>query len=65
MLFADFLLSREGQELVRARDRVPANTEVETPLNRFKYEVINPSVVLDENEKWSKLYEDIFVKHSK
>lgn len=65
MLFADFLLSREGQELVRARNRVPANTHVETSLNNFKYEVINPSLVLDESEKWSKLYEEIFVKNSR
>jgi iron(III) transport system substrate-binding protein len=65
MLFADFMLSREGQELIRARNRVPANTQVETPLNKFKYEVIDPAVVLDESEKWTKLYEDIIVKQAK
>jgi iron(III) transport system substrate-binding protein len=65
MLFTDFMLSREGQELVRARNRVPANTQVETPLNKFKYDIIDPATVLDENEKWTRLYEDIIVKQAR
>ncbi|MDB5776847.1 MAG: transporter substrate-binding protein [Herbaspirillum sp.] len=65
LLFADFLLSREGQELIKQRDRVPANKAVDTPLNKFAFKMIDPVIVLDESDKWQKLWDDIFIKGQK
>lgn len=62
LLFADFLLSREGQELIRSLNRVPASRGVDTPLNKFPYRVIDPAVVLDEIERWEKLWNELFLK---
>jgi iron(III) transport system substrate-binding protein len=62
LLFVDFMLSREGQELIKQRNRVPASTAVETSLNKFPFHMIDPVVVLDEAEKWEKLYSELFLK---
>ncbi|HUY03784.1 MAG TPA: extracellular solute-binding protein [Rhodocyclaceae bacterium] len=62
LLFADFMLSREGQELIKKRNRIPASDEVDSPLNKFEYRMIDPAVVLDESAKWKKLWSDLFLK---
>jgi iron(III) transport system substrate-binding protein len=62
LLFADFMLSPEGQQLIKERNRVPASTAVQTNLNNFPYEMIDPAMVLDEAEKWEKLWSELFLK---
>jgi len=62
LLFTDFMLSREGQQIIKERNRVPSSMAVDSPLNKFKYEMIDPSIVLDEAEKWEKLWSDLFLK---
>jgi iron(III) transport system substrate-binding protein len=62
LLFVDFMLSPEGQVLIKKRNRVPASTAVETNLNKFPYEMIDPSIVLDEADKWEKVWSELFLK---
>ena len=62
LLFADFMLSREGQELLKERNRVPSSNAVNSPLNKFPYQMIDPAMVLDESAKWEKLWADLFLK---
>jgi len=62
LLFADFMLSPDGQRLIRAANRVPASTAVETNLNKFPFEMIDPAIVLDESQKWEKLWSELFLK---
>jgi iron(III) transport system substrate-binding protein len=62
MLFADYMLSPEGQNLIKAANRVPASTAVETDLNKFPYEMIDPAIVLDESQKWEKIWSELFLK---
>jgi iron(III) transport system substrate-binding protein len=62
LLFADFMLSREGQEAIRLRNRVPSSIAVNSTLNRFPFQMIDPALVLDESEKWEKLWADLFLK---
>jgi iron(III) transport system substrate-binding protein len=61
LLFADFVLSREGQEIIKSRNRVPSNRAVDSPLNKFKYELIDPAIALDEWDKWSRLWSALFL----
>lgn len=61
LLFVDFMLSREGQQVIKERNRVPSSTAVDSPLNKFPYEVIDPVIVLDESSKWEKLWSEIFL----
>ena len=63
MVFVDFMLSKEGQTLLRDRNRVPASLSVDTRLNKFAFHMIDPVITLDENEKWEK--SDLFLKGRK
>jgi iron(III) transport system substrate-binding protein len=62
LLFADFVLSPEGQELLNSMGRVPVSTKVKTDLNRFEYTMVDPVTVLDEQERWNKLWEGLFIQ---
>jgi iron(III) transport system substrate-binding protein len=61
LLFTEFVLSKEGQELVKAANRVPTSALVDSPLNKFKYEIISPTLALDEGDKWDKLFSSLFL----
>jgi iron(III) transport system substrate-binding protein len=62
LLFADFMLSPEGQTLIKERNRVPASRRVDTHLNKFPFEMIDPVITLDEADKWEKLWSELFLK---
>jgi iron(III) transport system substrate-binding protein len=62
LLFADFMLSLEGQTLIKERNRVPASTAVDTKLNKFPYEMIDPALVLDEADKYEKIWSELFLR---
>jgi hypothetical protein len=34
---------------------------VDSPLNKFKYEIISPTLALDEGSKWDKHFSAIFL----
>jgi iron(III) transport system substrate-binding protein len=65
LLFADFMLSPEGQQLIKKRTRVPASRAVKTKLNDFPYKMIDPVITLDEEAKWEKIWTDLFLKGQK
>jgi iron(III) transport system substrate-binding protein len=60
-LFAEFILSREGQEIIKSRNRVPASRSVDSPLSRFAFAIISPSIMLDEWDKWSRHWSALFL----
>lgn len=62
LLFADFVLSPDGQRLFESLGRVPASTKVKSAFNRFPFTVIEPSTVLDEAEKWQALWSGFFLR---
>ena len=61
LLFTEFVLSKEGQEIVKAANRVPTSALVDSPLNKFKYEIISPTLALDEGDKWDNLFSSLFL----
>lgn len=62
LLFADYVLSPEGQQLLHSMGRVPVSRKVKTDLNNFPFTMISPSVALDEHEKWQTMWENYFIK---
>src|SRR5574341_496605 len=62
LLFVDFVLSPEGQGLLNSMGRVPVSTKLKTELNRFPYTMVDPVTVLDEQERWEKLWEGLFLQ---
>jgi iron(III) transport system substrate-binding protein len=65
MTFVDFMLSKEGQTILKERNRVPASLSVDTHLNKFAFHMIDPVITLDESDKWEKLWSDLFLKGKK
>ena len=55
------MLSKEGQEILKSGNRVPTSRLVDSPLNKFKYEIIDPMLALDEGDKWDKLFSNLFL----
>lgn len=64
VLFVDFMLSA-AQELLLKRDFLPANTRVNPSLAQMNLSFIDPARVLDEHDKWARLYKEIFVSKTK
>ena len=62
LLLADYVLSLEGQQLFESLGRVPASTRVKSEFNNFPFTMIDPVTVLDEAEKWEKLWNGFFLK---
>ena len=62
LLFADFVLSPEGQQLFESMGRVPASTRVKSHLNNFPFTLIDPVTILDEADRWGKLWDELFIR---
>jgi iron(III) transport system substrate-binding protein len=62
LLFADFVLSPEGQALLESMGRSPVSNKIKSEFSTLKYTMIDPIAVLDESEKWEKLWNELFVK---
>jgi iron(III) transport system substrate-binding protein len=59
VLFQDFELS-EGQAILGKRDFIPTSTKVPSTLNKMPLTFADPKQTLDDGQKWSKLYDEIF-----
>lgn len=62
ILFLDFMLS-DAQSLLLDRDFTPTNIKIK-PLD-IPFKVVDPALVLDQGDKWQKLYEEIIVKQAR
>ena len=58
-LFADFLLSPEGQAILQKGGYVPANLRVEDRAQKLPLKFVDPALMLDEHDKWKKLWAQI------
>jgi iron(III) transport system substrate-binding protein len=62
LLFADFVLSPEGQEVLNALGRLPASQKIkDNPIN-FPYTMLNVGESIDHAEKREKMWNDLFLK---
>ncbi|MGH8701044.1 MAG: ABC transporter substrate-binding protein [Burkholderiales bacterium] len=65
VLFHDFMLG-EAQEIMVTRDFIPSSARVAATLRDVpQFTLIDPKLMLDEGDKWVRLYEDIIVKPGK
>ncbi|HUP97358.1 MAG TPA: extracellular solute-binding protein [Usitatibacter sp.] len=64
-LFADFVLSPEGQAILEKGGYVPSNLKVESPHQKLQLRFVDPAVVLDEDAKWKKLYSEIVLGNAR
>ena len=65
LLYYEFMIGEEAQRLLSSRDSIPTSTKVESSLDRSSFRVVDPARMLDEGERWAKLYDEIIVKGSR
>ena len=58
-LFVDFLLSPEGQQILQKGGYVPANLKVKDRAQSLPLKFVDPAVILDEDAKWKKLWQEV------
>jgi iron(III) transport system substrate-binding protein len=44
-----------------SRSASPSSSAVDSPLNKFRYRLIDPAIALDEWDKWSRLWSALFL----
>jgi iron(III) transport system substrate-binding protein len=63
LLFVDFVLSPEGgQRLYEEMGRPPVNRKVKSELSNFEHIFLDVVTVVDEADKWDKLWSELFLK---
>jgi iron(III) transport system substrate-binding protein len=62
LLFADFVLSPEGQKILNSLDRNPSSKRESTLLTKFKYQMVDPIVWVEQAPRWEKIWQDLFLK---
>ncbi len=60
LLYYDFILGDDGQRMLRDRGFMPASRNLEGPLPIESLRVVDPAQILDQSEKWTKLYKSVF-----
>lgn len=63
-LFYDFMLT-DAQEILAKRDFSPASRKIETSISKTPIKFVDPKQMLDEDEKWTKLYSEIVTRQAK
>lgn len=58
LLFYDFMLT-DAQIFLGKKKRITASKKIESPLKGVKIKILEPSVVVEEYNKWTKLYENV------
>jgi len=61
LLFADFMLSPQAQEMMAGMGRGPVSSKVKSETSAMDYVMTDPGVLLDESEKWQKLWDKAFL----
>ncbi len=62
LLFADFILSPDGQKLLGDMGRVPSSRTQKTLLDQHQHVMIDPIKWTDEAPRWEKVWSELFLK---
>jgi len=62
LLFYDFMLSTEAQELLVAMEYAPTRAKVPSPLGKRRFTLVDPAVALDQSDKWARSFEEVILK---
>jgi iron(III) transport system substrate-binding protein len=65
LLYYEFMIGEDGQRILAERKSVPTGRKIQTYLDRGSLTIIDPVRLVDNSERWAKLYEDIIVKGSR
>ena len=64
LLFYDFMLSSEAQQLLLSMDYIPTTGKLPSPLAQRRLTLVDPALAMDQHDKWLKSFEDVIVRRS-
>lgn len=64
LLFYEFMLSMEAQELLLKLDYVPTLAKLRSPLADRRFKLVDPAIALDQREKWDTSFQEVIIKRS-
>lgn len=62
LLFAEFLLSPEGQQMLESMGRLPARRVAKSVLDDLDFVMVDPAVAIGESDKWQKIWNELLKK---
>src|SRR5438874_728429 len=62
LLFADFVLSPEGQRFIKQASRVPGNRRVDSSFDQKVFRIIDLAALLQEWDKWENRWQSLFLR---
>jgi iron(III) transport system substrate-binding protein len=65
VLFFDFLISEEGQQILASRQFATVSRSIETPFNKGPITLIDSATILDQARKWQDLYHKTIIAPSR
>jgi len=64
LLFYEFMLSTEAQQLLLQMDYVPTLARLPSPLANRRFKLVDPAIALDQREKWDTSFQEVIIKRS-
>ena len=64
LLFYEFMLSSEAQQLLLSMDYIPTTTKLPSPLANRRLTLVDPAAAMDQRDKWLKSFEDVLIRRS-
>jgi len=65
LLYYDFSISDEGQRILAGRDFVPTSSKISSAMQDTPLKLVDVAKLLDDGDKWTHLYEQIFIKQAR
>ena len=64
LLFYEFMLSTEAQQLLLKMDYVPTLAKLPSPLANRRFTLVDPAIAMDQHDKWAKSFDDVIVRRT-
>jgi len=64
LLFYEFMLSPEAQQLLLKMDYVPTLAKLPSPLANRRFTLVDPAIAMDQHDKWAKSFDDVIVRRT-
>ena len=65
VLFYDFMLGPEGQAILQKAKYIPTNTTLKDKHGTGDLHFIDPKIVVEQQDKWNKLFEEIITRQAR
>jgi iron(III) transport system substrate-binding protein len=64
LLFYEFMLSAEAQQLLLSMDYIPTTGKLPPPLANRRLTPVDPALAPDQSDKWLKSFEDVLIRRA-